>query len=256
MKTSTTTTQTNTSWWGEELPLPSCDSASNLGAFYDDQADVWLDELSLNELSLNDEAPPEKDSIFTNSGNHFVFDDLMNGGATPCTEEPTPERQDSPPPPAGDRPEIKSFIDSFHHEGRTTPSAVLNLHNMLDAFPELVYLVRLENGDIEVHFLRDKLIKALRSEEDKFPSLVFTSFERGLKHAGMEVTQSTHGQTQVKKWGMKKGFVPKASSAKKPRKRNTGDEDYVDSKKKQRRSDKLKLVQRPYVVDSRKKTKL
>merc|ERR1711991_158136 len=155
---------------------------------------------------------------------------------TQCTEVPTPERQDSPPPPASDRPDIKAFIDSFHHEGRTTPSAVLNLHNMLDAFPELVYLVR--------------------REEDKFPSLVFTSFERGLKHAGMEVTQSTHGQTQVKKWGMKKGFVPKASSAKKPRKRNTGDEDYVDSKKKQRRSDKLKLVQKPDLVDSRKKTKM
>lgn len=217
-----------------------------------------MDELSLNELSLNDE-PEEKDSIFTNSGNHFVFDDLMNGGGvTPRTEEYVPERQDSPPPAVGDRPDIKAFIDSFDHEGRTTPSAVLNLHNMLNAFPDLVYLVRLDSGDIEVHFLRDKLIKALRSEEDKFPALVFTSFERGLKHAGMEVTQSTHGQTQVKKWGMKKGFVPKPNAAKKPRKRNTGDEDYVDSKKKPRRSDKLVNVatRKSSVVDTRKKTKL
>merc|ERR1711964_694013 len=118
----------------------------------------------------------------------------------------------------------------------TTPSAVLNLHNMLDAFPELVYLVRLENGDIEVHFLRGKLIKALRSEEDKFPSLVFTSFERGLKHAGMEVTQSTRGQITIKRWGMKKGWKAKPPGAKRPRKRkDNGDDDYDESTKKVRR---------------------
>lgn len=136
----------------------------------------------------------------------------------------------------GGKPDVTSFIDSFHHEGRTTPSAIIHLEAMLRLFPDLVWLSRsVETGELEVLFQRDKLIKALRHEEDKFPALVFTSFERGLKHAGMEVTQSTHGQVTIKKWAMKKGFVPKPVGPKRPRKKDLDDEDYSESTEKKAR---------------------
>ncbi len=132
------------------------------------------------------------------------------------------------------------FVNSFRREGRPLPSSILSLNNMLLHFPELVYVVRNPANEFEVHFLRDRLIKTLRLHESRFPNLVFTSFERGLKHAGMEVTQSTHGQIQVKKWGMKKGFVPKVAGAGKTRKRkDSSDDDFFEEAKKQRPDKKL-----------------
>lgn len=96
---------------------------------------------------------------------------------------------------------------------------------MLKYFPDLVYVDILPSGEYEVNFYREQVIRKLKQEESKFPNIVFTSFERGLKHAGMEVTQSTHGQTPIKKWAMKKGVQPKQLTKKTAKKRkNDGDD--------------------------------
>jgi hypothetical protein len=206
-------------------------------------------------LSLSEEMEPQT-SMFTTSGNSFIFDHLHdNNDATAAaaaddnnagdSNNKSPSEEASAPTPTTkpasasaerkDKPDVAAFINSFRQEGRAMPSSILNLKAMLLAFPELVYLERLDSGDTEVLFQRDQLIKTLRSEEERFPQLVFTSFERGLKHAGMEVTQSTHGQITIKRWGMKKGFVAKPAGAKRVRKRkDTGDDDYDDSKKQRR----------------------
>jgi hypothetical protein len=137
--------------------------------------------------------------------------------------------------------EIDRFIDSFRQEGRCLSSAIVNLECMLKHFPEYVYIEYSDRGELEIHFVRDKLLKTLRNEEERFPALVFTSFERGLKHAGMEVTQSTHGQTQIKKWGMKQGFVAKpAGSTKRSKKRKELSDDDYDDTKRVRKGDHLK----------------
>jgi hypothetical protein len=152
----------------------------------------------------------------------------------PAAVSATPAANDNAP---GLSPLATEFINTFRREGRPLPSSILSLTNMLTHFPELVFVVRnAANGEFEVHFLRDRLIKTLRLHENRFPNLVFTSFERGLKHAGMEVIQSTHGQIQVKKWGMKKGFVPKvAGGTGKTRKRKeSSDDDFFEEAKKQR----------------------
>merc|ERR1711924_127336 len=130
------------------------------------------------------------------------------GTKEPSVEEDAPTKTSEPK----QKPDVTAFINSFRQEGRAMPSAILNFKAMLQTFPELVYLERLPNGDIEV------------------------LFERGLKHAGMEVTQSTHGQITIKRWGMKKGWKAKPPGAKRPRKRkDNGDDDYDESTKKVRR---------------------
>jgi len=250
------------SWWADDeaiLAAATRDALSSTGEGAE-LMDLDMDAKKplAGLLSLSDE-PEEQQSMFTNSGNGFVFDNLASGpprkvihkfdsedeaelAAIPADRvDNNDDRSGATTPEATlpengkrslDKPSVTAFINSFQQEGRAMPSAIINLHAMLLAHPDLVYLDRMEDGAIEVHFHRDQLIKALRQEEEKFPALVFTSFERGLKHAGMEVTQSTHGQITVKKWAMKKGFVPKPLGAKRPRKRkDQGDEDYDEKKK-------------------------
>ncbi len=96
------------------------------------------------------------------------------------------------------------FIDTFRRKSSTLPTSIVTLRALLLHFPKLVFVVRNTDNEFELHFWRDSLLQALRMEEAKFPKLVFTSLERGLKHAGMEVTQSTHGGEKLKKWGIKK----------------------------------------------------
>lgn len=232
----------------------------------DDEDDVCMRNqgVCMASLSLGDR-PPSRESMFTNSGNNFVFGELQMDEDKPRTKDDAvvkEEDQDAllfaalPAPAAAPvatkRPQQNvapinrcispvnslsdvsaAFIASFRSEGRGLPSSIQTLSNLMQHFPELCYVVRDAAGQFEVHFLRDRLIKALRQQESKFPNLVFTSFERGLKHAGLEVTQSTHGQVAVKKWRKKPGFV--ATTAKKSRKRNySSDDEFVEGAKKAR----------------------
>ncbi len=210
-------------------------------------------------LTLSDQQRAPRESMFTNSGNNFVFGELQMEEEKPRTKDDVvvkempveedvlfgvtpvfnpvpvvakPPRQSFNASPVNNLSEVAAaFVSSFRSEGRGLPSSIQTLNNLMQSFPDLCYVVRDASGQFEVHFLRDRLIKMLRQQESKFPNLVFTSFERGLKHAGLEVTQSTHGQVAVKKWRKKAGFVPAAS--KKSRKRNySSDDEFVEGAKK------------------------
>jgi hypothetical protein len=102
------------------------------------------------------------------------------------------------------------FIETFCSADSSLPTSLVTLRDLLLHFPKLVYVVRSEtSNEMELHFWRKQLLQALRPEQAKFPDLVFTSFERGLKHTGMEVTQSTHGGRKVKKWAIRKDWDSK-----------------------------------------------
>ena len=72
------------------------------------------------------------------------------------------------------------------------------LEDMLRYYTELMYVEVAEgarNG-LELCCARDTLMHKVK-DDPRFPNLVFTSFERGLKHAGLYVTQSTHGKVKL-----------------------------------------------------------
>lgn len=87
--------------------------------------------------------------------------------------------------------EPKGILDMMNNG--TVKNRLLSL---MEEFHDLVYVEA-----NELHFVRDKLIRQLK-KNPTFESLVFTSFERGLKHAGLTVIASTHGGNRVKKWGL------------------------------------------------------
>jgi hypothetical protein len=306
-------------WWGDAAKVTSTstfffrekgsfETMSELHNFeqeeqchcYDDEEeDLCVSERQnkacIASLSLAENPTRSSSSIFTHSGNNFVFGELVKKNnffffffffffflfstfvkidedypqkpprkevvqevavsedamlfgsvqqVPPANELPVVTKPPKPPaspvnatvsgPIASLAPIAAEFVNSFRSEGRGLPSSIQTLSSLMLQFPDLCYVVQdMLTNQFEVHFLRDRLIKALRRQESKFPNLVFTSFERGLKHAGMEVTQSTHGQVAVKKWRKKPGFLPAAS--KKNRKRNyNSDDDFVEGMKKMR----------------------
>ena len=98
------------------------------------------------------------------------------------------------------------------------PSAITTLEALFEAFPRQCFLSK-RGDEYDLCFLREELMGELKRamEAESFPKIVFTSFERGLKHAGLEVTQSTHGHIPLKKWRLKSGArpVPKPKKTKK-----------------------------------------
>lgn len=98
----------------------------------------------------------------------------VSGYAARLTQEP------------GDR----RFLDFLHNlHGRKLPSALANLLDFLKTYPRLCFVRVAHDGQFEVCFYRSEIVSAL--ERDR-PSFIFTSFERGMKHAKFYVYQSTH----------------------------------------------------------------
>jgi len=91
------------------------------------------------------------------------------------------------------------------------------LLGLMDEYCDLVYV---ESN--EIHFVRSELVNQLK-RNPKFESFVLASFERGLKHAGLEVVASTHGGNRVKKWGLREET---SWSTKKKKRSRRDDEDY------------------------------
>jgi hypothetical protein len=123
------------------------------------------------------------------------------------------------------------FIECFRRGDNTLPTSIATLADLLKQFPELVFVVRKADNELELHCQRESLVEALCANKDMFPHLVFASFERGLKHAGMEVTQSTHGQEKVKKWAIKKDPREASKYARNGEKRK-GEWEVVESRSK------------------------
>ena len=110
---------------------------------------------------------------------------------------------------------------------------------MLKVYPDLVYLAHNTRANrLEVHFVRTLLIKQLE-EDQSFPGLVFTAFERGLKHAGMYVITTTHNQMAVKRWGIGDKAEAEAAYAahrgRKQRQRVLEEDDYVPPPRKRKK---------------------
>lgn len=78
------------------------------------------------------------------------------------------------------------------------------LKKMLKDYPEFVWLEKDYFGNFELCFKRGPLKNFIRKPSDNFPDgIIIESFERALKHAGLEVIQTTHGTNDVKKWRIK-----------------------------------------------------
>jgi hypothetical protein len=90
--------------------------------------------------------------------------------------------------------------------GAKPNASIALLQSWLNIYPELVAI---KNGN-EIHISREQLCKRLKVD---FPGVVITSVERGFKHAGLEVTQTTH-RGMVKIWQVKL-----SDDAKPPKKR-------------------------------------
>ena len=94
-------------------------------------------------------------------------------------------------------------IDKFNGH-RTTP--INDLQIMLNRFPKLVRIVKYDDS-FELCFNRDIIKKELEITMNDLTTIklfnkriIFTSFERGLKHSGLIVVESTHGTNNIKRW--------------------------------------------------------
>jgi hypothetical protein len=65
----------------------------------------------------------------------------------------------------------------------------------LVTYPDVMSVQYDENGSYELQYLRLELVKIMHQ---KFPLLHITAFERGLKHLGFKVMQTTHDRRSLK----------------------------------------------------------
>lgn len=83
----------------------------------------------------------------------------------------------------------QEFVEHFKASGKPLSSAVKQLDDMLRYFPRLMFVERVPDcdppGQLELCCVRDALMQWVK-DDPRFPALVFTSFERGLKHAGYD----------------------------------------------------------------------
>ena len=91
-----------------------------------------------------------------------------------------------------------AYVKAVSRMYSKVPQSVQTLHTLMDRFPTLVYVrTSLVDGLPDVVFRRAVLCDVLRHH---MPTLVMTSLERGLKHAGFVVRQTTHGSNDEKLW--------------------------------------------------------
>jgi hypothetical protein len=182
-------------------------------------------EWDFSSLSLLEKEDDMPSSIFTCSGN--FGDILLSGAMVSCDATSNNNATDDSLLNLTSCAKTSleaEFIETFRRADLSLPTSITTLSNLLLHFPKLIYVVPSEtSNELELHFWREQLLQALFLEEAKFPGLVFTSFERGLKHAGMEVTQSTHGGRKVKKWAIRKDWDSKP--VRKTSKRKDKDDD-------------------------------
>jgi len=200
------------------------------------------DLAGLTMMDCNEEelSPEPRSSLFTNSGNAFCFDylspvtPLVQPVKKQATRKRAPENTTIPVSNNTEEGQLAmqtDFLASFKKGDDKVPSAITTLESLFRTFPKLCYLQKCGN-EVDLCFVREELMQQLKlaTEQGRFPKIVFTSFERGLKHAGMEVTQSTHGHIPIKKWRVKAGFVK--SPTKKIKKRKDSADFILPIKKK------------------------
>ena len=90
------------------------------------------------------------------------------------------------------------FLDLYRQR---TFSSIATVSRLILKFPDFIYVILVQDGNFELHYHR----KALLAELTAYGTFNMTSFERGLKHAGLRVIQTTHGKVAIKKWTTKRG---------------------------------------------------
>ena len=98
------------------------------------------------------------------------------------------------------------FISAIlkNNDYKFVPTTTL-LRKMLKEYPEYVWIVKDYFGNFELCFRRGTFKRILEKPyKIGTEAIVIESFERGLKHAGLEVIQSTHGGSEIKKWRIKR----------------------------------------------------
>jgi hypothetical protein len=109
----------------------------------------------------------------------------------------TEEHAPLPPPPPLLPHDVLLFFDTYHDKSHY--SAMVLLRRLLTTYPSFITIEWMqESRRFEIRYLRTLLTRAMR-ENHLFSGVIFTSFERGLKHAGFKVIRSTH-MHQVKIW--------------------------------------------------------
>jgi len=93
-----------------------------------------------------------------------------------------------------------AFLDLYKCEDRTLPSAIRSLKIFFELYPNLIYTVKDCFGEYKIYMSRNVLIEKLKTD---FPTTLITSFERSLKHAGLEVEKSTRNKNIWKIWKIK-----------------------------------------------------
>jgi len=105
------------------------------------------------------------------------------------------------------------------------------LRELLRKYPHIVQVTPATTDDPqgappELRYARRKLLEALKDDK----SVLLTSFERSLKHAGMQVVQSTHGfNDTIKIWRMRPKAELKRDLKKESQRRHRKKKKTVDS---------------------------
>jgi len=138
------------------------------------------------------------------------------------------------------------FIDKLDTKNgcRKTPTQQLCI--MLEHFSDLVWVESVQpDGTLELCFKREQTIKQLRLNPKLFTNpVIMTSFERGLKHVGLEVLQTTHNN-EIKRWSFKNGDKPIVKPKSKKRTDHMLDDDEYND-----RGSKVKVA-KPKTTSSR-----
>jgi hypothetical protein len=141
------------------------------------------------------------------------------------------------------------FIDKLDTKNgcRKTPTQQLCI--MLEHFSDLVWIESVQPDDtLELCFKREQTIKELQLNPKLFENpVIMTSFERGLKHVGLEVVQTTHNN-EIKRWGFKNGDKPIVKEKSNKRRSHTSNDDvYQDCRVKvvKTKSSRLKSPEHP-----------
>ena len=128
-----------------------------------------------------------------------------------------------------------AFFKIFDEINSNRITARQDLEILLKKLPNLVWIERKgkdedvnqiadDDNNFELYFSRNEVIKCIREKPTLFTRpLIFTSFERALKHAGMYVTQTTHGTNLIKSWMFK-------TDKKSRKKRDRDDEELIIKK--------------------------
>lgn len=112
---------------------------------------------------------------------------------------------------------IVEFTQSFKLVNGKPPSCMNTLQYLMETYPTLVYFGPPDHQGLRIFFHREKLLKNIDPvhRHNSLRHINFCAFERGLKHAGLKVLETTSDTNEIKKWGIDWMFGKKEEKKKK-----------------------------------------